>query len=595
MTPKQQAYLAPRIHRLLKLRAEDTLADFVRSAWSILEPVTVLEWNWHLDLICEYLTLIRDKKLRETFGDHIEGIIVNVPPRSMKSILITVLFPAWVWIKDPARRFMSVSYAEKLSTAHSVARRDVMKSPWYQSNWGEKFFFAHDQDLKTAYQNNHKGTMFSTAMQAVATGLGGDILIFDDPLNPDQSLSDADRNTVNVRFDNTFRTRINDHRTGSKIIVMQRLHESDLTGHLLEKEKDRWLHLKLPAIGEIDERWVFPISGKIRMRKPGELLWPARLPKTFLDSMKGGGADGQGGMGSWAFAGQFQQNPAPLEGGLIKRKWIQYYQRLPEQFELMVGSWDCTFKDEVGSDFVAGQYWGRSGAKYYMLPYRVYDRMDFPRTRSAVLAGHQEYPRANAVLVEDKANGPAIISELRKDIPGMLAIEPYGGKFSRAQAMSPLWEAGSVLLPDPKFFPVPWLEAYIHNICTFPKAAHDDDMDSTSQALNWMRINSFGLLEVWRAQAEAMKKKAEEDKQPKTEQEVTKELGEAQLAAAALTVPAAETMKALGASNTLGLMPKKPEAPKAASSGCPKCGSVLSKYQDFSTCNNCGWNSNQPS
>ncbi len=470
-------------------RLQSSLRAFVREAWPILEPVTTLKWNWHLDLICDHLALIKDKRFKKVCGAECEGIIFNVPPRTMKSLLITVLFPVWVWASDPARRFMFASYAEKLSTQHSVFRRNVMESAWYQERWGRVFRLAKDQNLKNHYENSARGQMFSTAMQAAATGLGGDILVFDDPLNPDQALSEVERQTVNNRFDQTFRSRINDPATGVKIIVMQRLHEQDLTGHVLGKERGRWKHFKLQAIAEKDEEWERPNGGEPYRHRAGELLWPRRLSEAHLAGMKTG-------MGSWAFAGQYQQNPAPLEGGILKRNWIRYYRERPEHFDSMVQSWDCTFKGSQDSDFVAGQVWGKVRSKYYMLPYRLHERLDFGPTQRAIKSCHALYPKAHAILIEDKANGPAIISELRQEISGIVPVDPEGGKLARAQSVAPLWEAGNVELPDPQRFDVPWLEEYINNICAFPKAAHDDDMDATSQALIYMRFRmNTGMLE----------------------------------------------------------------------------------------------------
>jgi predicted phage terminase large subunit-like protein len=486
-------------------RLGSNLAEFVKAAWTVLEPVTPLSWNWHLDLICEYVTLIKEKKFKEKFGSECEGVIFNVPPRTMKSLLITVFFPVWVWTTDPARRWMFSSYAEKLSTQHSVLRRNVINSRWYQERWGDVFKFAKDQNLKTHYENSARGQMFATAMRSTATGMGGDVLVFDDPLNPEQAVSETERDGCNLKFDTTFRSRLNDPATGIKIIIMQRLHEGDLTGHVLSREAERWVHVKLPATAEHDEIWSFPVSGRSSTRKAGELLWPDRLSATQLASLKIG-------MGSWAFAGQYQQNPAPLEGGLIKKNWIRYYRELPERWDLMVQSWDCTFKGESASggdtDFVAGQVWGKVEGKYYMLPYRTHARLDFGPTKNAIKAAHARFPRAHAILIEDKANGPAIISELRKEIAGIVPIEPEGGKLARAQSTSPLWEAGSILLPDPQVFNGRddahadvgmWLEQYIHNICTFPKSAHDDDMDATSQALIYIRHRmSAGIFDFYR-------------------------------------------------------------------------------------------------
>src|SRR5579864_4162210 len=469
-----------------------TLRAFVHEAWSILEPVSTLVWNWHLDLICEYLTLIRDEEFKTVCGD-LEGVIFNVPPRTMKSLLISVFFPIWVWTTRPSSRFMFVSYSEKLSTQHSVFRRSIIESPWYQKEWGSVFSLSHDQNVKSHYGNSARGTMFSTGMQATATGMGGDVLIFDDPLNPEQAISQVEREAVNLRFDTTFRSRINDPATGVKIIIMQRLHELDLTGHVLARESSRWKHVSLPAIAEKDEKpWHLSDGTHLATRKAGDLLWPARLPQSFLDSQRVG-------MGSWAFNGQYQQTPAPLDGGIIKRQWVRFYRQLPEKFEFMVQSWDCTFSGGSENDFVAGQVWGRSGGKYFMLPYRTYDRLDFGPTMAAIKACHAKYPQANAVLIEDKANGPAIISELQKEIPGVVPVNPEGGKLARAQATAPLWESGSIELPDPQLFGCAWVEDYLHNICTFPKAAHDDDVDATSQALIYMRSRlGGGIVEFYR-------------------------------------------------------------------------------------------------
>ena len=473
-----------------------SLKKFVADAWKILEPVTTLSWNWHHDLISEYLTLIAKGEFQKSCPEK-EGIIFNVPPRTMKSLLITVFFPAWVWTFDPARRFMFVSYSEKLSTQHSVYRRTVMESHWYKELWGKAFAFARDNNLKHHYENSARGVMFSTGMQATATGLGGDVLVFDDPLNPEQALSDLEREAVNLRFDSTFRSRINNPATGVKIILMQRLHESDLTGHVLAREPSRWEHVCLPAIAGPD-RAVTGARKKVFHYPPDGLLWSARLSQSFLTGQKIG-------MGSWAFNGQYQQNPAPMEGGIIKRNWVRFYHLMPAKFDYLVQSWDCTFSGSDGSDFVAGQLWGSVGNKFYMLPYRTYDRLDFAPTLAAIKACQAARPEIDAVLIEDKANGPAIVSELKKELSNVIPIEPHGGKLSRAQAMAPLWESGSVELPDPTVFKLPWMDAYIHNICSFPRAAHDDDMDATSQALIHMRKR---IGNGWREYARRMAEQA---------------------------------------------------------------------------------------
>jgi predicted phage terminase large subunit-like protein len=277
---------------------------------------------------------------------------------------------------------------------------------------------------------------------------------------------------------------------------MQRLHELDLTGHVLTRESSRWKHISLPAVAEKDEEpWHLSDGTHLPARQAGALLWSERLPQSFLDSQRVG-------MGSWAFNGQYQQRPAPLDGGIIKRQWVRFYRQLPEKFEFVVQSWDCTFSGGHDNDFVAGQVWARFGGKYFMLPYRTYERLDFGPTMAAIKSCHAKFPQAHAVLIEDKANGPAIISELQKEIPGVVAVNPEGGKLARAQATAPLWEAGSIELPDPQVFGITWMEDYLHNMCAFPKAAHDDDVDATSQALIYMRSRlGGGIVDFYRQQA----------------------------------------------------------------------------------------------
>jgi predicted phage terminase large subunit-like protein len=471
-------------HKALRLyernALEGDLAKFVRRFWPVLEPVTPLEWNWHLDLLCEHLTQAARGQCRR--------LIVNVPPRSMKSLLCTVLYPCWLWATGPERRFMFVSYADELSTDHSLFRRNVMNSPRFRQHWGGVVRFAKDQNLKTQYENTRQGVMFSTSISGAATGKGCDWLIVDDPQSARKAFSDAEREAVNRNFDLTFRSRLNNPTTGTIILVMQRLHEMDLTGHLLAKEPGAWTHINLAAEAERDERWVFPITGNVKERRAGELLWPSRLSREVLADLKTA-------LGSWAYAGQYQQSPAPLEGGIIKRKWLKFYRELPGNRGTWIQSWDCTFKDARDSDFVVGQVWFQSGAEYYLVD-QVRERMDFVRTRQAIQAMSRKYPQATAKLVENKANGPAVISSLRAEIDGIIPIEPRESKQARAHAVSPLFNAGNVFLPE-----APWTGDFIDELTKFPGSAHDDQVDACTQALLYLRQRGGGILAWYRERA----------------------------------------------------------------------------------------------
>ena len=409
----------------------------------------------------------------------------------MKSLLCTVFYPVWRWISAPQRRFMFVSYSEELSTDHSLFRRNVLNSEHYRKFWGTQVCLAKDQNLKTQYENTKRGVMFATSISGSATGKGCDELIVDDPLSAKNAFSETEREAANRNFDATFRSRLNNPATGSIIIIMQRLHEDDLTGHLLSREPGAWRHIKLPAEAEVPELWRFPISvGRMHERRPGELLWPERFPREVLDGLKTA-------LGSWAYAGQYQQNPAPFEGGIIKREWIRYYRELPQGNGKWIQSWDCSFKETRDSDYVVGQVWAKFEADYYLVD-QVRERMDFVRTRQAIQEMTRKYPQATAKLVEDKANGPAIIQSLRDHISGIISRTPTDSKSGRLNFASPLFEAGNIFLPER----ATWVGDFVQELLHFPNAANDDQVDACTQALGYLHRSLSGIQQYYKEEAE---------------------------------------------------------------------------------------------
>jgi predicted phage terminase large subunit-like protein len=469
-----------------RARAAD-LTCFVHAAWPILEPATQLKWNWHLDLICDHLTAVAKGQIRR--------LIVNVPPRSMKSLLCTVFYPVWRWCTEPQRRFMFVSYSEELSSDHSVFRRNVLSSEMYRNGCGRGVRFSKDQNLKTQYENTKRGVMFSTSIFGSATGKGCDELIVDDPMNARKAFSDPERETTNRNFDATFRSRLNDPATGAIIVIMQRLHDEDLTGHLLNREPNVWTHLKLPAEFEHEQTWISPVSGDSITRQAGQLLWEERFSRRVLDDLKTA-------LGSWAYAGQYQQDPAPRAGGIIQRDWLKYYGELPAATGSFrwLQSWDCSFKDTSESDYVVGQVWLRVDAAYYLVD-QVRERMDFVRTRQAIQQMTARYPQATAKLIENKANGPAVIASLRSEIDGIIPYDPVDPKIGRLNSVSPLFEAKNIWLPEPSR--APWVGDFVEELTRFPKAAHDDQVDACTQALMYMCEQRRGLEEFRRQMGDA--------------------------------------------------------------------------------------------
>lgn len=472
------------------------LASFSRAAWQVLEPSTPLVWNWHLDLLCEYLTLARDR--------HIHRLIINVPPQTSKSRFITTFYPAWTWVTIPSRRFMAVSYSSGLSTQHSIDRRRILQSEWFQHTFPDRVSFSEDQNQVQQYGNTAGGRMIATSTGGTATGKGVHDIICDDLINPKEADSDADRNSATSFFDTTLRTRLSDQVTGVIIIVEQRTHEQDPTGHVIAKEPGVWTQIRLPMEAEEDERWVFPISGRVVERKKGELLWLERFPKNVVASLKIG-------LGGRAYAGQYQQRPTPAEGTIIKRQWLRFWKQRPEKFDQIAFSLDCAFKDTKGSSRVCLSVYGRVGARKLLLD-QICDNMDFVETQKAMISMTTKHPDAVAKWVEDKANGAAIISSLKAKIPGLIAVEPDGSKEARMYAVSPEYEAGNVEYPDPNMPGFSWVHEHVEEILRFPNEPNDRG-DAESQALNELRKSHNAFMGWLKKDSETREqKRAAEDK-----------------------------------------------------------------------------------
>ena len=468
--------------------AELGLVPFVRQAWQVLHPGRELVWSWHYDLLCEYLKMVRKRA--------VQRLIINVPPRTAKSTIATICFPCWVWTAEPGHGFLCASYSRELSTEHSVARRNLIRSEWYQQHWGDSFKLAVDQNLKIQFDNDRRGQMIATSVGGTVTGKGGDTLIVDDPLSADQAISDLERTTANHWFDTTLRSRLNNPANGAIVVIMQRLHELDLTGFLLQTEADLWTHLKIPLEAEEHESWTYPDSKQVYERAPGEVLQPERFPPAVLEALK---------KRALVFAGQYQQRPAPLEGNIIKRSHIRYYggvdpvtgqpdEILPTQFDLEILSADCAFKDLATSDFVAIGRISVKGRKRYVLNV-INAHLGMSATEAAIRSERAER-RIQATLVEDTANGPAVIERLRRNLPGIIAVHPEGGKLARFMASAPEWEAGDWYVDRN----AAWTEPLIQQLTMFPHAAHDDMADMISQASIWLQTRSLGVVGFWAAQ-----------------------------------------------------------------------------------------------
>jgi predicted phage terminase large subunit-like protein len=453
---------------ILKEKAERSLYEFIKQAWAVVEPGTTYIDNWHIELIAEYLQAVNDGEIRR--------LIINIPPRHMKSLEATVCFPVWTWIKHPEKRFIKVSYSDSLSRKHNILSRDIIRSPWYHGNWKSRFILKDDVNRQNEFENNHHGMMFSTSVGGVLTGTGADCIIIDDPQNPIMANSETERQNSIDFFKNTLQTRLNDPRTGSFVIIMQRLHEMDLTGYILSEDLG-YTHLCLPAEAEKRTVITFPKSGREIIREEGDILNPGRFDKSVLEGLKKS-------MGSLQYAGQFQQTPAPAEGVIFKREWMtEFYRDGAKPNTQDIQSWDMAFTKSEGSAKVAGFVMGRHGADIYIIDL-VNDKMTFTESVAAVRLLSAKWPHARAKVVENKANGPAIVDLLKKEIPGFVEFNPKGSKEERAISVTPYFEAGNIHFPDPRTHP--WVPDLIKDLLMFPKGTFKDTTDAIVQGILYL-------------------------------------------------------------------------------------------------------------
>ena len=386
-------------------------------------------------------------------------------------LLTAVFWPAWVWIDHPEARWLFSSYREPLATRDSVKCRRLIESDWYQQRWGDRYQLSGDQNQKNRFENTSTGYRVVVPMSA-GTGERGDYVVVDDPHSVDQAASDTERHAAVEWWNGSMATRLNDLSSGHKVVIMQRLHESDLTGDLLAK--GGYDLLCLPAEFEPERRCATSIGWSDPRQEGGELLWPDKVSRADLDDLKTT-------LGSYRYAAQYQQRPAPAEGGVFKRSWWRYWRpahrelppvqvrmadgtvesiaavSLPERFDEMVQSWDLAFKDLETSDYVVGQVWAARGADRFLLDQRR-ARMDMPRTVEAIRGMSEQWPRAAAKLVEDRANGPAVIATLKHDIAGLIAVNALTQALNRLQGASraiyPVLESEIVIDPIP--IPAHW-------------------------------------------------------------------------------------------------------------------------------------------
>ena len=468
-------------------RLGTSLREFVPAAWHVVEPMTVFAPNWHIDAICDHLEAL-------SRGD-IRRLLINIPPRHMKSLTVSVMWPAWLWTTRPHLKFLTGSYGISLAERDSVKSRDIIRSSWYQQRWPH-VQLKGDVNRITSYENTGTGKRIATSVGGVnATGEGGDVLILDDPHKADEVTSDTFRAKVIAWHDGSFAFRWNNPQTGCSVIVMQRLHEQDLSGHVLETGD--WTHLCLPARYERRHPFIWPDDPR---HTDGELLWPSHMPEQELEKIEAT-------MMSFRAAGQLQQRPAAQEGERIKRAWWRFYderwlddgrERDLPRFSHIVLSWDTSLKDRKRNDYVAGQAWGIHRADRYLLR-TFHRRVNLQGTidgmREMHAWAHRKWPHAAIrILIETAASGPDAIEQLKRELTGVTPVTAKGSKEQRVEAAAPAIESHNCFLPgklmpdlDVGYVAPGWVQELIEECAVFPNGMNDDQVDALSQALNWVR------------------------------------------------------------------------------------------------------------
>lgn len=469
-----------------------SLFEFTVAAWEVLEPGTPLIMNWHISALCDAIQAVLDDWYEIRIGKlkkaRMQNLLINIPPGTMKSRILCVMTPAWMWLRCPEWRCIVFSGSESISTRDSVYRRDLLDSDWYQQTFQPTWKMKDDQNAKLSYTNSRGGFHQAKTVGQRIIGDRADALFVDDP-NDAQTVGSEDiRKKINeIWWDAGTANRLNDPKFSVRIGIMQRLHEDDWSGHILRQKqrgtgKPVWWHLSFAQEFEPNTKCacgrdvcLLPIGNLDPRKESGELLFPARFPREVLDEELER-------LGESGYAGQHQQHPYPKGGGTIKKSWFRYYLTNPHdmKFDFVFQSWDLTFKKTKSSDFVAGQVWGIKGTRRYLLD-QFHKRADLPDTIKAIRDMRKKWPKSMATYIEDKANGSGVIATLKNEIPGIIAVNPQGGKEARAAAVAPLIESGCVYLPTP--LNEPWVEGVLAECEAFPNGLHDDRVDAMTQGL----------------------------------------------------------------------------------------------------------------
>lgn len=463
-------------HNSLALNAvlRESLSAFIEKTYLTVDAGQGYIRNWHIDILADML--------EKCASGEINRLIINLPPRSLKSICASVAFPAWLLGHYPDKRIIAVSYAEGLANKHARDCRAIMETDWYKDTFRNTRINPHKRS-ESEFETTKNGCRISTSIGGVLTGRGGSMIIIDDPLKPQDALSDVKRKGCNQWFDNTLFSRLDNKETGCIIIVMQRVHMDDLVDYVQRNED--WTLLNMPAIA--DEKEVYKLSnGKTHMREVGDILNPALESKATLDKVKAN-------LGVYNFSAQYQQKPVLVSGNVINWNWFRFYDVLPEKerFKRIIQSWDTAMTTHDGSDYSACVTIVQIDQQYYIL--NVFrEKLDFPSLKRKVYEMQEDFG-ADSVIIENKGSGTSLLQQLEAEgFWRAKEFDPKGSKADRICAQSAHVECGEVFIP----VAAPWLNDFRDEILAFPYGRNDDQIDAFSQAMDWLKGDNVSTLDI---------------------------------------------------------------------------------------------------
>ncbi|HVX00758.1 MAG TPA: phage terminase large subunit [Candidatus Babeliaceae bacterium] len=494
---------------ILRKKAEESFYEFVKQAWPIIEGTNPFVDNWHIEAVCEHLEACNRREIRD--------FICNQPPRTTKSTLFSVSWPAWTWIRWPEEKFLYCSHDFKLATRLSEKCRDLIASNWYQTNWGHLYTIPRGKDAKLYYANDKGGYRLTLSVNSGSTGLGGTIKVLDDPNDLKKVVfSAAHRDGVNNYITGAWSSRIIDPLTSVDVIVQQRGHHQDATGHVIEiynQNKNKYVHLVIPMEFEKSRKCstiVLPSTGgKVwsdPREKEGELLWPERFTHEFLKKERGK-------IKEYGYAGQYQQRPSPAGGGIIKGDYFQTWKHLsPPKMTQVIQSWDTALETKDTNAYSACTTWGlfkEEKGRYSIILLSMWrGRVEYPELRKMAKRLYRDYRddgeieiipdtrhMPDYVLVEAEVSGISLLQDLNQAGIPVTRFVPKGDKLERVRLVTHLIENGRVWLPalPPSFSQLrKFARTFLDNCEAFPNEESRDLVDTMTQVL--IRLNNDGWL-----------------------------------------------------------------------------------------------------